>query len=76
MVFSSAGGSLGIVKVHSTTLKPTYLPEITPDFFSEDLMLLSVVLVGALFIRLVPLTKLDGSFTELSTDSGFFHKIA
>ena len=55
-----------------TTLKPTKFPEISFDYFSENLMFLSVVLIGALFLRLIPLTKLDEGFTELPTDPGVF----
>ena len=35
-------------------------------------MFLSVVLIKALFLRLVPFTKLDEAFTELPTDRGIF----
>ena len=35
-------------------------------------MFLCVLPVGALFNRLVPLTKLDESFTKLPTDGGSF----
>ena len=59
-----------------TTLKPTKFPQICLDFFSEDLMFLPLFLVGALFLRLVPLTKLDESFGELPIDCAVFHKFA
>ena len=53
-----------------TTLKPTKFPEVSLDFFSEDLMFLSVVVVGTLFRRLVPVTKLEESFTQMSPTGG------
>ena len=43
------------------TLKPTKFPEFSPDYLLEDLMFLSMVLIGALFSCLVPLTKLNES---------------
>ena len=39
-------------------------------------MFLSVVLLGALFLRLVPLRTLDESFTELPTDRGVFDQLS
>ena len=59
-----------------TTLKPTNFPEISFNYFSDNLMFLSMVLIGALFLLLVPLTKLDESFTELSTDWGVLDYLA
>ena len=53
-----------------TTLKPTQFPEICFNYISENLMFLSMVLLGVLFLRLVPLTKLDEGFTKLPTDRG------
>ena len=46
-----------------TTLKPTKFPEISFNYLSVNLMFLSMVLIRALFLRLVPLTKLDEGFT-------------
>ena len=53
-----------------TTLKPTKFPQISFNFFSENLMFLSMVLIGAPSLCLVPLTKLDEGFNELPTDWG------
>ena len=58
-----------------TTLKPTKFPEISLDDVSENLMFVSMVLIRALFLRLVAFTKLDESFTELPTDRGVFDQL-
>ena len=53
-----------------TTLKATKFPDMSFNYVCENLILLSMALIGALFFRFVPLTKLDEAFTELPTDLG------
>ena len=68
-IFGTVNGFTAPLAGH-TTLKPTKFPEISFNYFSENFMFLSMVLIGALFLRLLPLTKLDEGFTELPTDRG------
>ena len=82
MVFWSAGGGFGTVKGeqhHSLVIQPsspTKFPEISLDDFSEYLMFVSMIFIRALFFCLVPFTKLDEGFTELSTDRGVFDQLS
>ena len=39
-------------------------------------MFMSMVFIRALFLRLVPFTKLDEGFTELPTDRGVFDQLS
>ena len=39
-------------------------------------MFVSMIFIRALFFRLVPFTKLDEGFTELSTDRGIFDQLS
>ena len=55
-----------------TTFKPNKFFDISLGYVSEDVVFLSMVLIGALSLRLVPLTKLDESFTDLSAHRGGF----
>ena len=39
-------------------------------------MFVSMILIRALFFCLIPFTKLDEGFTELSTDRGVFDQLS